>query len=90
MFTPLLKSERFVNEYTMFSEGIEKITDKPLKAKLTQDLVALKTTVQAVDEQHERLMFGGKNDLEVTDLRDKIKLLRQTIDTQLRAWQSNH
>lgn len=90
MFTPLLKSERFIREYEMFQADVSQISDQSLKNKLSEELSALKLAVQGMDEAHERLMFGGKNDSEITDLRDKIRTLRQSIDTQIRNYQASH
>jgi len=90
MFTPLLKSERFVNEYERFKQDIALITDDYLKTQLTDELMALRLAVQSMDDLHERLAFGGNYSEEINALRDKIKNLRQSIDTKVRVWRENH
>jgi hypothetical protein len=90
MFTPLLKSERFITEYEKFQSEIAKITDNNIRSSLEGELLTLRGTVQALDESHERVTFGERPGSEVDDYREKIRSLRQSIDTKLRAWQLHH
>ena len=89
MFTPLLKSERFVNEYEKFKDEISKVNNFQIRSQLDQELVTLRTSVQAIDEAHEQLMFGGSNHEQITELREKIKTLRQSIDSRLSVWRNS-
>jgi len=89
MFTPLLKSERFLNEYETFKNEIAKVNDYQIRAQLDQELISLRTSVQAIDEAHEQLMFGNNNHELITELREKIKTLRQSIDTKLSVWRES-
>lgn len=90
MFTPLLKSERFVAEYERFQSEIAKITDDITRSGLEGELLTLRGTVQALDESHEKVTFGDRPGQEVDDYREKIRSLRQSIDTKLRVWRENH
>ena len=90
MFTPLLKSERFVEEYERFQSEIAKITDNITRSGLEGELLTLRGTVQALDESHEKVTFGDRPGQEVDDYREKIRSLRQSIDTKLRVWRENH
>lgn len=90
MFTPLLTSERFVTEYEKFKSQIATITDLQLKDLLEGTLLSLKLTVQAIDEAHGRLTLGEKPSTEIEDLRNKIRELRQAIDSKIRAWELSH
>jgi len=90
MFTPLLKSERFIEEYERFQSEIAKISDDITRSGLDSELQALRGVVQALDESHEKVPFGSRPGQEVDDYREKIKSLRQSIDTKLRAWRENH
>jgi hypothetical protein len=90
MFTPLLKSERFVEEYERFQSEIAKITDDITRSGLEGELLTLRGTVQALDESHEKVTFGDRPGQEVDDYREKIRSLRQCIDTKLRVWRENH
>ena len=90
MFTPLLKSERFVEEYERFQSEIVKISDDTTRSGLDSELQALRGVVQALDESHEKVTFGSRPGQEVDDYREKIKSLRQSIDTKLRVWRENH
>jgi hypothetical protein len=89
MFTPLLKSERFLTEYERFKSEIDVVTDDKLKELLEGNLLSLKLTVQSIDEAHGRLTLGEKPGTEIEDLRVKIRDLRQAIDSRLRAWREN-
>jgi len=90
MFTPLLKSERFVEEYERFQSEIAKISDDITRSELEGELQALRGVVQSLDESHEKVTFGSRPGQEVDDYREKIRSLRQSIDTKLRAWQTHH
>jgi hypothetical protein len=90
MFTPLLKSERFIEEYERFRSEIATISDDNIRSVLEGELSSLRGVVQALDESHERVTFGDRPGQEVDDYREKIKSLRQSIDTKLRVWQSHH
>jgi hypothetical protein len=90
MFTPLLKSERFVEEYERFQSEIAKISDDVTRSGLDSELQTLRGIVQALDESHEKVTFGSRPGQEVDDYREKIKSLRQSIDTKLRVWRENH
>jgi hypothetical protein len=90
MFTPLLKSERFIEEYERFRSEIATISDDNIRSVLEGELSSLRGVVQALDESHERVTFGDRPGQEIDDYREKIKSLRQSIDTKLRVWQSHH
>jgi hypothetical protein len=90
MFTPLLKSERFVEEYERFQSEIAKISDDITRSELEGELLTLRGVVQSLDESHEKVTFGSRPGQEVDDYREKIRSLRQSIDTKLRAWQTHH
>lgn len=90
MFTPLLKSERFVEEYERFQSEVAKISDDVTRSGLEGELLSLRGIVQALDESHEKVTFGSRPGQEVDDYREKIKSLRQSIDTKLRVWRENH
>jgi hypothetical protein len=83
----LSKNPRFVSEHKDFSEKISRITDKNKQNEMSALLKKLVYEVNAIDSEHQELIFGAKMMPSSTERRQTLFHTRKKIFDKLREYE---
>jgi hypothetical protein len=83
----LSKSKQFLDEYTMFSNKISKITDQKIKSEMEILVKQLLREVHSIDMLHRELIGGGKMPSKSGESKGSLISVRKKIISKLEEYE---
>lgn len=87
MLPTLENSERFKTEFNDWKSRISDITNERIKGELNDKLNQLLREVRAVDQQHRDVLMAKQLPNMISDSRNKLTEIRQSIVRQLEDYE---
>ena len=84
----LIKSQRFQEEYKMYRDSIDAITNDEVRVQAEALLKNLVNEVKKLDNQHQEMFSGNQIPMALGDSRSGIITLRKKLDKLCNDWKT--
>jgi hypothetical protein len=86
MIPTLRTNKKILEDYKMYQDAIDQISDQSLKQELIGLLEKLKIQVGYIDRNHEQLLISGRIPTEIGDIRANIISIKKSLDSKIDMW----